>query len=625
MTAKPGIAIAEQVRLPPEAVVPSLGILGLVGMAERGPVNRPVRLTSSGAFLAVFGDLVGHSYLAPAVHAFFLNGGQACRVVRVVHPQDRPASLDLGVLTGGLLPLRLTARSPGEWGNAIEVTVWGMSDRKIELGRLQSGEPLRSALIRLRDGHSDPVYVFDQAMPVCKRLDEDQAAAEARFNEDARIFARGFKLEVRHGNRLETFDQLSMDPRHERFVCKVIDGNGFYTDPQDRKREGLSTLVTAELIGDAPDYEPRRDIWRGCLAGGAEMRAPLPKAEAYTGYRGPHGRPLFDNLGKRPPKGLACLEDVAEVETIAIPDLVLAGSPARRQADTRSGPIWQKEPGRRENHTQYEEGLRHLIIHAERAAPRFAILDPPRPTGMDRGIRTLTNLVRNFHLYSGARNGAVYHPWLRLPYPGKGDLWVPPSGHVAGIYSRTVHERGLGAAPANYFLSGATALQVGLTHGEQGLLNSKGVNCLDCVPGKGVRVWGARTLWYGNTPKDVRWTYVSVRLLYLRLERFIRDTLMEAVFEPNDPDLWDEIAATLSLFMNELFLAGDLAGTTESEAYFVKCDEETNPPESVDQGRVIALLGFAPVLPAEFILVTITRHEDGVLFNTDSILNPTEV
>jgi hypothetical protein len=173
---------------------------------------------------------------------------------------------------------------------------------------------------------------------------------------------------------------------------------------------------------------------------------------------------------------------------------------------------------------------------------------------------------------------------------------------VAGIYSRSEQARGVGKAPANEVLQGAVELEFCLDDAEQSLLNPKGVNCLRSFPGRGLRVWGARTL----SPEPLS-VYVNVRRVVLSIVKNIIVNLRWTVFEPNDRQLRDRITASLTLFLNGLFASGALVGASAKEAFFVKCDEETNPPEVVDLGQLVTEVGVAPERPAEFILVTIKR------------------
>ena len=184
---------------------------------------------------------------------------------------------------------------------------------------------------------------------------------------------------------------------------------------------------------------------------------------------------------------------------------------------------------------------------------------------------------------------------------------VPPSGHVAGIWARTDATRGVHKAPANETIRGALDVTYRVTREEQGELNQAGVNCIRFFAREGIRVWGARTL----AASSSEWRYLNVRRLFNMIEESIADNTRWIVFEPNDYTLWKSIRRDISAFLTNLWRDGALMGRTPEEAFFVKCDEETNPPEVIDAGMVVILIGIAPVKPAEFIVFRISQHRSG--------------
>jgi hypothetical protein len=204
--------------------------------------------------------------------------------------------------------------------------------------------------------------------------------------------------------------------------------------------------------------------------------------------------------------------------------------------------------------------------------------------------------------------GAFYFPWITTVDPMNGErVNVPPSGHMAGIYARTDVSRGVHKAPANEVVYGAGNLVRHITHEEQAELNSNGVNCIRYFPNRGIRVWGARTV----AGADSEWRYLNVRRLFNFVEESIALGTGWTVFEPNDPTLWGNIRRDVGAFLLRLWRDGALLGRTPEEAFFVQCDEQTNPPESIDAGQVVALIGLAPVKPAEFIIFRIGQHAGG--------------
>jgi len=204
--------------------------------------------------------------------------------------------------------------------------------------------------------------------------------------------------------------------------------------------------------------------------------------------------------------------------------------------------------------------------------------------------------------------GAFYFPWITVRDPLSGTLVnVPPSGHVAGICARSDATRGVHKAPANELVRGALNVTYRVTHEEQGQLNSNGVNCIRLFASEGIRVWGARTL----AASSSEWRYLSVRRLFNMIEESIARSTRWVVFEPNDVPLWKSIRRDVGAFLTLLWRQGALMGRTPEEAFFVQCDEETNPPEVIEQGMVVILIGMAPVKPAEFVVFRISQSAAG--------------
>jgi phage tail sheath protein FI len=243
-----------------------------------------------------------------------------------------------------------------------------------------------------------------------------------------------------------------------------------------------------------------------------------------------------------------------------------------------------------------------MIAHCELMGDRVAIIDPP-PGLNARQIREWRQDTAGYD----SRYAALYYPWIKVFDPSSGQSgMVPPSGHMAGIWARSDAERGVHKAPANEVVRGAVDLGLQVTKGEQDLLNPIGVNCIRAFPGRGVRVWGARTL-----ASDPAWRYLNIRRYFNYLEESILLGTQWVVFEPNDHTLWARIRRNISAFLVTEWRDGALFGATEEQAFYVKCDEETNPPESVDLGRVVCEIGVAPVKPAEFVIFRLAQISGG--------------
>jgi phage tail sheath protein FI len=240
-----------------------------------------------------------------------------------------------------------------------------------------------------------------------------------------------------------------------------------------------------------------------------------------------------------------------------------------------------------------------LIDYCELVRYCFAILDAP-PGLMPQEVKEW-----RFQVNYDSSRAALYYPWIEiadLTGSNGRTRHVPPSGHVAGVYARVDNTRGVHKAPANELIRGCLGLDVQVTKGEQDLLNPIGVNCIRSFPGRGIRIWGARTL-----SSDPAWRYVPVRRLFNMIEESIERGTQWVVFEPNDPFLWGRINRDVSSFLKMIWGTGALFGSSPSDAFYVKCDAETNPPELRDLGQLVVEIGVAPVKPAEFVIFRISQ------------------
>ena len=233
-----------------------------------------------------------------------------------------------------------------------------------------------------------------------------------------------------------------------------------------------------------------------------------------------------------------------------------------------------------------------VISHCENNKYRFAILDAPEELGKD-GIAKLPKP-------RDSQYAAYYFPWIQVYDPEKGNIYVPPSGHMAGIFARSDSERGVHKAPANEIVRGALGLKYIISRAEQDFMNPRGINCIRNMGDRGIRVWGARTV-----SSDPSWRYVNVRRLFLMIEQSIEIGTQWVVFEPNDETLWKRVTRNITAFLLRVYNSGALMGKTPEEAFFVKCDSETNPPEVVDAGQMVCEIGISPVKPAEFVIFRI--------------------
>jgi len=364
-----------------------------------------------------------------------------------------------------------------------------------------------------------------------------------------------FKLVVsRRGKVEETFDNVTTK-RGRQNVATVVNAQ--------------SRLVRIEDLGTATETVSRGSV---TLSGGGA--SPAPSRLAPDDYVG--------NPADR--TGFGGLEAVDEVTMVSVPDLMSAYQ--QRMIDLEGVQAVQLA----------------MIAHCELMGDRVAVLDAPPGLNAQQVKEWRVDKVGYDSKYA-----ALYWPWVKVFDPASGtNVFVPPSGHVAGIWGRNDDTRGVHKAPANEVVRGAISLEVNITKNEHDLLNPVGINCIRAFPGRGIRVWGARTL-----SSDPAWRYLNVRRLFNYLEESILSGTDWVVFEPNDYALWSKIRRTIAAFLVNEWRKGALFGMTPAEAFYVKCDGETNPAEGIDAGQVVCEIGVAPVKPAEFVIFRLAQFSGG--------------
>ena len=389
-------------------------------------------------------------------------------------------------------------------------------------------------------------------------------------------------------------------------------------DTGSRPIEGVGTS-TAAFVGVAPNLDAHLhkpfavNNWSQFVkefSAGDAASTPLVQA-VYGFFLNGGGRCYVVNVGKnkelvgdaKQRKGIDTLEEVDEVAIVAAPGFADAAS--------------------------YDA----VLSHCEKLKDRVAILDSPdsdskfdldslktvatsgpaKPKKPDAGTTADASAGAGGALARASNYGAYYFPWIvmRDPFSPADTVNAPPSGHIAGIYARTDATRGVHKAPANETVRGALDVRYNVTRQEQGTLNSLGVNCIRQFATQGIRVWGART-----RADDPQWRYLNVRRLFNQIEESIANGTRWVVFEPNDLSLWKSIRRDVTAFLMLQWRQGALMGATPEEAFFVHCDAETNPPEVVDAGQVVTVIGIAPVKPAEFVIFRIGQSAAGAEIET---------
>ena len=282
--------------------------------------------------------------------------------------------------------------------------------------------------------------------------------------------------------------------------------------------------------------------------------------------------------------GVEGLEAIDDITMVVVPDLMTV------------------PPGAKLDLNMVKAVQTMIIAHCERLGDRVAILDAP-PNMSPQAIKKWRMDTAGYD----SSYATLYYPWIEVNDPVTNrPMNIPPSGHMAGVWARSDNTRGVHKAPANEVVRGATGLAYGITKGEQDTLNPFGINCIRAFPGMGIRVWGARTL-----TSNPAWRYLNVRRLFNFVEKSIEGGTQWVVFEPNEPRLWGRVRRDVTAFLTMVWRDGALFGGSPSEAFYVKCDEELNPPESRDLGRLVIEIGLAPVKPAEFVIFRISQWAPG--------------
>jgi hypothetical protein len=365
-----------------------------------------------------------------------------------------------------------------------------------------------------------------------------------------------FKLVVTKGGEVaETFDNLSTK-RGPANVVTVV--------------RQQSKLIRVEEPKGSPLAVPRKGS-RVPLAVDEPPRVPQVTPDQYAG----------DAAART---GFAGLETIEDVTMLCVPDAMAAH---------RAGVI-------------DDEGLKAvqlaMIAHCELMGDRVAILDAPQGLNPQRMKAWRVDFAGYDSKYA-----TLYYPWIKVMDPLSGrPEFIPPSGHMAGVWARTDATRGVHKAPANEVVRGVISLESGMTRGEHDQLNPVGVNCIRSFPGQGIRVWGARTL-----SSDPEWRYLNVRRLFNFVEKSILLGTNWVVFEPNDRYLWERVQRTISTFLRRVWRSGALFGGSPEQAYYVKCDAENNPPENIDVGILTVDIGLSPVKPAEFVVFRVSQLAQG--------------
>src|ERR1700722_19466564 len=620
-------------------------VAGFLGFAERGPLPAPdaasqdtigaaTRLTNWSEFLATFGGFIPYGYLAYAVRAFFDNGGTTCYVARIaaLKPEKsfhRPRTAFFA----------LPGTPPNESGALLAVPA-SPGDSELTIAEAHLGvaaEISAGDLIQINhDGATEHLMVVERESNII-RLAQKLAY---RYPQGTILSKYGPALAVsatsagNWANRIKlTITPLTTGAAVEEFALRVTLTPGL--DPSQPVEDEFYNRLS---VLQGPFYAPDQVNDRSNLIN-VESTESSPPGTALLVGTGPLAAGLVqlqggqDGLsevstddftgGAEDFRGLRLLEEIDEIGILCAPDAVFEApvelSVPKPPPNDRCAPQSYSDPlspplendsalPSADDDTAVPPTLdtisiyRAMISQCEKLRYRVVILDYPKTkkTAADLQGWKSQNFVTRF--------GAIYYPWLKVPDPLNIEgpsRRVPAAGHVAGGSARIDNQFGVGRPPANAAFEFVTDVADDVTDLDQQNLNPFGINAIRTFPGRGIRVWGARSL---ARDADSDWRFIHVRRLMSMIEKSVEVSTRWAVFEPNDFALRRTLVHSLSVFLESIWRSGGLQGVRPSDGFYVKCDETNNPPGVVDAGQIICEVGIAVAAPMEFLVFEI--HQD---------------
>ncbi len=597
---------------------------GFVGPTRFGPIDvRPDIVTSLAEFERLYGgggqlqySDAGpmHNYLWHAARAFFTEGGKRLCIARTFLPKS---GTDDGIArasvpaSGGANALDLRARYPGAAGNIrvrltihVGQNVLGGETGAATVAGMQANDTvwIRAALPSAGTPSAGDLYLATW----------DEAEQTWRFGKSTAKSADDLLLNT---TTIGSPSGTALDPgRGDRVCIARVTVSVLFTDGSVLICEDLSP-DPAHLFGDTRDHLLARfsaesgcptrarvpfvitagdgvvngvDVLNALFAANSTLRLALSDANSTDSQRSVDVLLAGGNDGARPTAGeyaghedpvtalktgLKAFEAIDEISLVAAPGSTFGfGATFQVGAAAIAG---------------------ELIAHAERARYRFAVLDSG--DGLD------TAKVRAMRAAYDSKDAALYYPWLQVLDPmTRQEISLPPSGFVCGIYARNATACSLTKAPANEAVKWAIGLETMLNAAQQAVLNPEGINCFRVLPGGGIQLWGGRTV-----SSDPDWKYVNLRRFFAYLEHSIERGTQWAVFEPNGDALWARVRRTIEDFLLNEWQAGALLGDKPEQAFFVRCDRSTMDQNDLDNGRLVCLIGVAPLQPAEFVIFRI--------------------
>jgi phage tail sheath protein FI len=550
----PGVYVEEYDNSPRSIEGVGTSTAGFIGFAEKGPtIGAPSLVTSFKSFTKQFGGFLSefthgeYRYLANSVEQFFINGGTRCFVSRVIPEDAAAAKKEMGLLT-------VEAANEGKWGNRIQISLSTAERRKMQLIAESGTGYVAKSVEGFREG--DLVEVNGEYNRIVTIYD-NTVTFEAAFTGDVVdkgiipktvLYLVTVDVSVRYNDEVENYGELSFNTAAPNYIASQLS-----------KSELVKVSVgQLEKLGNPVEAVFGEGIQRGMLTLEGGFDGTMDKVTPLT-FIG-----VDEGPGKR--TGIQSFLENSTVSMMAIPGIT--------------------DP----------EVIVSLTAHCENLKSRVAVFDMPKDMYKTKDLIEYRGIIDSSY-------AAMYHPWIQVfdRSSNKSDF-VPPSGAVMGIYSRTDINRGVHKAPANEIVF-CTGLKVNYTKAEQDILNPEGINLIRAIPGQGIRVWGART-----ASSNTAFKYVNVRRLFIYVEESIKANTNWVVFEPNDATLWQRVSLTISSFLDSMWRTGMLAGASPSEGYFVEIGPSTMSRDDIMNGRLICNIGIAPSRPAEFVIFRVTQH-----------------
>ena len=587
----PGVYVEEY----DSGAVPMQGVgtstAGFIGLAERGPViGQPQRITSFADYRRLYGGYLSAAdygfarFLPYAVEQFFINGGSTAYIMRVAPENAKTGSANTGVL-------RIEAASPGAWADNMRVIVTPSYKAKTQVFAVNGADlTLKNAdgfnvgdTVEMFDGSKSAYATVKSVLDTTLTLDApctlniaDTTVGTAKYIRTCEI-----TITARLDETVEVFENLSLRPdalnyapirtaKSDLIRVEVLQVPATAAAPapapkpndkdnKDKKDAAPAPAPAAPKAAGNTPYEKcggTGDSMTLILAGGSNGSVGGVTPDVYLGKD--------DGPGRR--SGIQAFQEASQVSIMAVPGVTMP--------EVQAG----------------------LIAFCENRMSMFAILDVPFELKKP-------DEVANFRDMYDSTYAAMYHPWLQMYDAGaKRSDFFPPSGAMAGVYARSDNLHGVHKAPANEIVQGCTGLSCNYNNAEQDMLNPMGVNLIRAFPGRGIRVWGARTI-----SSNGLWRYLNVRRLFIYVEESIRANTNWVVFEPNSETLWGRVTRTITTFLSTCWRDGALAGSSPEQAFFVECGPTTMTQDDIDNGRLICQIGIAPVKPAEFVIFRITQ------------------